>query len=161
MQEHRDSDLFCFGDGWVCGIFPPPLRFVWKRSDLPLFLLHIRTAFFEAHLLSTFEVLHYCILLHVLQCVAVEAHLLSPLKIWQICALKSYKVFMEPPYTSVTPWCIRIYSLVHIITYKTYITIHIRKRTQNVSVYLVPLYIRIYIRVHVRVTHIYRILDLL
>jgi len=29
---------------------------------------------------------------------------LSPLKIWQLCALKSYKVFMEPPYTIVTPY---------------------------------------------------------
>jgi len=28
MQEHLDSDLFCFGDGRICGIFPPLLRFV-------------------------------------------------------------------------------------------------------------------------------------
>jgi len=28
MQEHWDSDLFCFGDGRICGIFPPLLRFV-------------------------------------------------------------------------------------------------------------------------------------
>ena len=42
------------------------------------FSLHLRTAFFEAHLLS-------------------------PLKIWQFWVLKSYKVFMETPYTIVTP----------------------------------------------------------
>jgi len=45
---------------------------------LPLFLLHLRTAFFEAHLLS-------------------------PLKSWQLWALKSYKVFIETIYTIVTP----------------------------------------------------------
>ena len=52
MQGHWDSDRFHFGDGRICAIFPPLLRFVCKRTDLPLFLLHLRTAFFEAHLLS-------------------------------------------------------------------------------------------------------------
>jgi len=28
MQEHWDSDLFCFGDGRICGICPPLLRCV-------------------------------------------------------------------------------------------------------------------------------------
>jgi len=41
--------------------------------------LHLRTAFFEAHLLS-------------------------PSKIWQLWTLKSYKVLMETPYTIVTPY---------------------------------------------------------
>jgi len=46
---------------------------------LPLGLLHLRAAFFEAHLLNQ-------------------------LKIWHLWVLKSYKVFMEPPYTIVTPY---------------------------------------------------------
>jgi len=74
-----DADLFCFGDGQNCGGFPPLLRFVWKNPDLPLFLSHLRTAFFEAHLLS-------------------------PYKIWQLWVLTSYKVFMEPSYTIITPY---------------------------------------------------------
>jgi len=78
MQEHWDSDLFCFGDGRICGVFPPLFRFVLKRPDLPLFSIAVKTSFFEAHLLS-------------------------PLKIWQLWALKSYKVFMDPPYTIGTP----------------------------------------------------------
>ena len=52
MQEHGDLDLFCFGGGRICGGFPPLLRFGAERPDLPLFLLHLRSAFFEAHLLS-------------------------------------------------------------------------------------------------------------
>jgi len=72
MQEHWDSDLFCFGGGRICGGFPPLLRFGVERPDLPLFLLHLRTAFFEAHLLS-------------------------PWKIWQLWTLESYKVLMETP----------------------------------------------------------------
>ena len=51
MQEHWDSDLL-LGGGRICGVFPPLLRFGSERPDLPLFLLHLRTAFFEAHLLS-------------------------------------------------------------------------------------------------------------
>ena len=47
--------------GRICWGFPPLLRFVSKRTDLPLFVLHLRT----------------------------EAHLLSPLQIWQLRALKS------------------------------------------------------------------------
>ena len=66
-------------DGRNCGVFPPLLRLVWKRPDLPLFLWHLRTAFFEALLLG-------------------------PLRIWRLWALKSYKVFMEPPYPIVTPY---------------------------------------------------------
>jgi len=31
-----------------------------------------------------------------------QVHLLSPSKIWQLRVLKSYKVFMEPPYTIIT-----------------------------------------------------------
>jgi len=75
-MQHWNSDLVCFGDGRICGVSRPLLRFVSKRTDLPLFSLHLRTAFFEAHLLS-------------------------PLKIWELRALKSYKVFMEPAYTIV------------------------------------------------------------
>ena len=48
MQEHWDLDLICFSDGRICGICPPLLRVVY----LPLFVLHLRTTFFEAHLLS-------------------------------------------------------------------------------------------------------------
>jgi len=33
-----------------------------------------------------------------------EAHLLSPFKFWQLWIPKSYKLFMEPSYTIVTPW---------------------------------------------------------
>ena len=77
MQEHWDLDLFCFGGGRICGVFPPLLRV--GTSDLPIFLLHLRTAFFEAHLLS-------------------------PSKILQLWTLKSYKVLMETPYTIVTPY---------------------------------------------------------
>jgi len=47
MQQHRDSDLFCFGGGRICGVFPPLLRFGAEHPHLPLFLLHIRTASFE------------------------------------------------------------------------------------------------------------------
>jgi len=79
IQEHWDSDLFFFGDGRICGVFSPYWRFVQKRLDMPLFLLHLRTVFFEAHFLS-------------------------PLKIWHLWALKIYKVFMEPPNTIVTPY---------------------------------------------------------
>jgi len=50
MQEHWDSDLFCFGGGRICGVFPQLLRFGAERPELSLFLLHLRTAFFEAHL---------------------------------------------------------------------------------------------------------------
>ena len=32
------------------------------------------------------------------------AHLLRPLKIWQLWFLRSYKVFMDSPYTIVTPY---------------------------------------------------------
>ena len=64
MQVHWDSDLFWFGDGRICGIFPPLLRFVEKRPDLPLFLLPPKTEIFEAHVLG-------------------------PLKIWQLWALES------------------------------------------------------------------------
>ena len=78
MQEHWDSDLFRFGDGRICGIFLPFLRFEYMWMDLPLFLLHLRTAFFKAHLLS-------------------------PYKKWQVCSLKSYKVLMETPYTRSKP----------------------------------------------------------
>jgi len=78
MQEHGDLDLFCFGGGRICGGFPPLLRFGAERPDLPLFLLHIRSAFFEAHLLS-------------------------PRKIWQLWMLKSYNVLMKTPYTIVAP----------------------------------------------------------
>ena len=48
------------------------------KAPRPLFLWHLRTAFYEAHLVS-------------------------PLKIWHLWVLKSYKVFMEPPCTIVTP----------------------------------------------------------
>jgi len=62
---------------------------VWckKRPDLPLFLLHLNTAFFEEHLLT-------------------------PLKIWQLWALKSSKVFMEPRYTIVTPYHVRMIAVI-------------------------------------------------
>jgi hypothetical protein len=51
------------------------LHFGATDPDLPLFLLHLRTA-----------------------------HLLSPLKTWQLWIPKSYQVFMEPPYIIVTPY---------------------------------------------------------
>jgi len=62
--------------------FPATFAFCVNRTDLPLFLLYLRTAFFEAHLLS-------------------------PEKKWQVCSLKSYKVLMETPYTIITqgPFC--------------------------------------------------------
>jgi len=72
MQEHWDSNVFCFGGGQICGGFPPLLRFGAERPDLPLFLLHPRTAIFKAHLLS-------------------------PQKIGQLWTLKSYKV-LNPLY---------------------------------------------------------------
>ena len=59
--------------------FPAILYFGATEPDLQLFLLHLRTAFFQAHLLS-------------------------PSKIWQLWFPKSYKVFMEPPYTIVTSY---------------------------------------------------------
>ena len=54
MQEHWDSDLFCFGVGRICGSFPPLFQFVQNHCDpdFPLCLLHLRTTIFEAHLLS-------------------------------------------------------------------------------------------------------------
>jgi len=48
-------------------------------TDLPAFLVSLRTTFFKAHLLSS-------------------------LQTWQLCSPKSYKVFMEPSYTIVTPY---------------------------------------------------------
>jgi len=56
MQEHWDSDLFCFGGGRICGNFPPLLRFGVERPNLPRFLLHLRISFFEAHLLSPLKI---------------------------------------------------------------------------------------------------------
>jgi len=53
--------------------FPATLHFVASGTDLPAFLLYFRTAFFDEHLSS-------------------------PLKTWQLCSPKSYKVFMEPSY---------------------------------------------------------------
>ena len=37
IQEHWDSDLFCFGDSRIRGVFPLLLRVVSKRTDLPHF----------------------------------------------------------------------------------------------------------------------------
>jgi len=91
--------------------FSATFAFCINAPRLATFFIAPKICIFEAHLLSPFEVLHYCILLHVLQCVAVEAHLLSPSKIWQLWALKSYKLFMEPPYTTVTPYQAGIGSL--------------------------------------------------
>ena len=59
--------------------FSATLRFVASGTDLPSFLLNLKTAFFEAHLLSSW-------------------------KTWQLCSPKSYKVFIEPSYTIVTPY---------------------------------------------------------
>ena len=52
----------------------------WRHGTrLATFLLHLRIEFFEAHLLS-------------------------PLNIWQLWFPESFKVFMESPYTIVTPY---------------------------------------------------------
>ena len=58
----------------ICAI----LRFGATGLDLPAFLLYLRTAFFEAQLLSS-------------------------LKIWQLWSPKSYIVFMKLSYAIVTP----------------------------------------------------------
>jgi len=88
IQENMDADLFWAGDGRFCGIFlflagdgrfcGTLFHFGATQSDLLLFLLDLRTAFFKAHLLS-------------------------PWRLWQLWFPKCYKVFMEPPYTIVTP----------------------------------------------------------
>jgi len=57
------------------------LRFVASGTDLPAFLLYLKTAFFEAHLLSSY-------------------------KTWQLCSPKSYNVFIEPSYTIATSYLI-------------------------------------------------------
>ena len=84
MQEHWDLDLFCFSGGRICGFFPPLLRFGAECPDLPPFVLHLRTAFFEAHLLS-------------------------PSKIWQLWTLKSYRFWWKPPIALLHPksWLLR------------------------------------------------------
>jgi len=74
----RFGPILLLGDGRIWGIFPPLLRFCIKANGLALFLLHLRTAFFDAQLLG-------------------------PQKKWQVCSLKNYKVLMETPYTIVTP----------------------------------------------------------
>ena len=100
MEEHWDSDLFCFGGGRMCGGFQSRLRFGAECLDLPLLLLHRRTVFFEAHLLS-------------------------PLKMWHLWTLKSNKVLMETPYTIVTPYLVLPGSLSSIteITEYTYFSL--------------------------------------
>jgi len=39
MQEHWDSDQFCFGDGRICGVFPPLFVFCIKALGLATFLI--------------------------------------------------------------------------------------------------------------------------
>jgi len=58
---------------------PAILPFGATDLNLPLFSLHFKTAFFEAHLLSS-------------------------LKFWQLWIPKCYRTSMEPPCTIVTPW---------------------------------------------------------
>jgi len=58
--------------------FSAILCFDTTGTDLPAFLLYPKTAFFEAHVLSS-------------------------LKTWRLCSPKSCKVFMVPSYTIVTP----------------------------------------------------------
>jgi len=59
IQENLDSDLFWAGDGRFWGGFPPFWILAPRIPDLPLFLLHLRAAFFEAHLLSPLKTLGY------------------------------------------------------------------------------------------------------
>jgi len=59
--------------------FSTILHFGATDPNWPAFLLYLRTAFFEAHLLSS-------------------------LKILQLWIPKSYKLFMEPSYTIVIPY---------------------------------------------------------
>jgi len=49
MQENLDSEIYWAGDGRFCGDFPP---FCILVPDLAAFLLNLKTAFFEAQLLS-------------------------------------------------------------------------------------------------------------
>ena len=39
MQEYWDSELFCFGDGRTCGMFPPLLCFCIKANGLATFFI--------------------------------------------------------------------------------------------------------------------------
>ena len=70
----------CFGS-WRAKLwgFHATLHFVASGTNLPAFLLYLRTAFFEAHLLSSY-------------------------KTWHLCSTKSYNVFKKPSYTIVTPY---------------------------------------------------------
>jgi len=79
MQDSLDSDLFWARDGRYCGDIPLFWRFGATGTGVPSFLLYQKTLFFEAHLLSSE-------------------------KTWQLCSPKSYKSFMEPSYTIVTPY---------------------------------------------------------
>jgi len=71
-QSNRNSGLLWVNVDLFCPILGGFSIFGAERTDLPLFLLHQRTAFFEAHFLR-------------------------PSKKWQVCSLKSYKFLLEIP----------------------------------------------------------------
>jgi len=78
MQESWNSDLIWSGDGWICGGFLP-LCVLYKSTQTCHFFyctkeLHFFRRIFWAH------------------------------KIWQLWVLRSYRVFMDPPYAIVTPY---------------------------------------------------------
>ena len=77
MKEYWDSELFCVSDGRICGVF--------------------------RHFCDLYNSAQTCHFFYCTSELLFEAHLLRPLKIWQLWSLKSYKVFMEPLYTIVTP----------------------------------------------------------
>ena len=52
IQENLDSDIFWAGNGQFCGDFPPFCVLAPRDQTCQLFLLYLRTAFFEAQLLE-------------------------------------------------------------------------------------------------------------
>ena len=75
------------------------LRFGATEPDLPLFLLHLRTAFFEAHLLSPSKIWQLWVLRDNVVYWETNRKIIND--VW---VLKFYQVFMEPLYTIVAPY---------------------------------------------------------
>jgi len=112
MQEQWDLDLsFWFGDGRICGVSSPLcvlaprtqtcLFFIARKNEAIPMVCH-RESKKRPHPWNThyqFSINTLYPQLHFLR----RIYLLSPLRIWQLCVPKSYKVFMEPPDAIVTP----------------------------------------------------------
>jgi len=117
FQENSDLDLFWAGDGRFCGVFRHFVYFDATEPDLQLFLLHLRTAFFEAHLWKPIKHWHLATLVpeklqgfhgtHLYHCYTLTVRLMDEMQ--QTVELKhfirtsgSVKVFIEKLIVGIT-----------------------------------------------------------